>query len=401
MLLQTTFPPDIRVENEILSLQKHDYDVHLVCKNSGKDEHLDFWNGAIVHRLVKPGLGERLSTILQIPVFLNPAWFLRCFYLVKKYDIQCIHVHDLPLTPVALLLGLLLGVNTIYDMHENYPAALRAWKKTGLEYWYKHPALFKSLERYIVPRFDRLIAVVEENRQRVLKEYELPNMNIYLVSNYVNLSTFVADTPYREIELPESAKIFLYTGGLDVHRGIDITLEAFKLLSKTHDNILLLVVGGGKSVAGKKTETELRRLVETDSLLKDKVIITGWIEIKYIPWLIEKSHYCLIPQAANEHTDTTIPHKIFQYMSFGKPVIAADAKPIQRIIFQSQSGITFKSGDVENYKNALEEILEMNYSEISKQAARKTRELYSWEYAEKELFDLYDSLPCWNRVNQN
>ena len=36
MLLETTFPPDIRVENEAASLLKAGHEVHLLCRGRGK-----------------------------------------------------------------------------------------------------------------------------------------------------------------------------------------------------------------------------------------------------------------------------------------------------------------------------------------------------------------------------
>ena len=392
MLLQTNFPPDIRVENEILSLSSVDFNIHLLCRNGGNQKKRDLWEGVDVQRLIHPKRFKYLSNLLQLPVFFNPVWIFRSVQIILKEKINTIHVHDLPLAPLALLLKLLFRISIVYDMHENYPAALRAWKKSGSEYWLKHPAVFKRIERMTIPRFDRLIAVVDENRDRIIADYGVPAENVFVVSNYVNLNTFKPDAKYLQIDIPEGVKIFLYTGGLDIHRGIDITFEAFRKLSEDHDDILLLVVGGGKSSAGQKTEQNLRAIVESDNTLRNKVIITGWLDIKYIPWLILKSHYCLIPQGANDHTNTTIPHKLFQYTSFGKPVVAADALPMKRFISEMEAGITFTTGSISSYHSALEDIIKLDYSEVSIQLEAKTREKYSWKCAEKELFELYNSL---------
>ena len=393
MILQTTFPPDIRVENEVLSLVKNSDEIHILCRNKGQQKQRESWSDAIIHRLVHAKSPGFLKTILQIPVFLNPYWFIRSAQIIRRYSIDVIHVHDLPLAPLAILLKYIFGLSIIYDMHENYPAALRVWKKRGLEYWLKHPAIFKLIEHISIRYFDRLIAVVDENKNRIIEEYKIPDNRVYVVSNYVNLDTFLANTPYDEIKFPsKQTKIFLYTGGLEIHRGMGITIEAFRRLSKDYEDVLLLIVGGGLSATGKKLEVELKEKIEMDIHLKGKVILTGGIDIKYIPWLIEKSDYCLLPQGANDHTNTTIPHKIFQYMSFGKPVITADALPAMRVISEARGGYTFKSGNIDDYHSAMERILKANYLEISNSARNKTRELYSWYTAERELLALYDSL---------
>lgn len=392
MLLQTSFPPDIRVENEILSLTKMGGQVHLLCRNSGHQDKNEFWNQALIHRLVSPGLSKGLRSLFQIPVFLNPVWFTRAIRLIRRYDIQVVQVHDLPLAPTALLLRFFCGVKTIYDMHENYPAALRSWKKTGVEYYLKHPMIFKMIERFSLPHFDRLIAVVDENRDRVTDEYDFDPDHISVVSNYVNTDTFTSDVRYESLDLPLDARIFLYTGGLDNHRGLDITLKAFRLLCERHQDIFLLIVGGGRSGAGKQTENVIRESIAADPVLSEQVRITGWIDVKYVPGLIERSQYCLIPQGSNDHTDTTIPHKVFQYSLFGKPVVAADAKPMKRIVQDSGMGIIFRTDSVESYLSALEEVLDIDYEKVSKRTREETLKRFTWVQAELALFKLYESL---------
>ncbi|MDZ7626191.1 MAG: hypothetical protein U5J96_17315 [Ignavibacteriaceae bacterium] len=45
------------------------------------------------------------------------------------------------------------------------------------------------------------------------------------------------------------------------------------------------------------------------------------------------------PQPQCEFWDTTIPHKLFEYMSQSKPVLAADSKAIKRVIEETNSRV--------------------------------------------------------------
>jgi len=393
MLLQTTFPPDIRVENEIDTLAAAGYDVHLICKNSGTQPPTEPWHSATIHRIPNVFGKSILGKIFQAPLFFNPIWLWQILKVTKKYRIKIIHVHDLPLTPMALGFKVIFGVSTIYDMHENYPAALKVWDKKGIEAILKSHHMAKRLEYLIARKFDRFIAVIEENEQRFIMEYGIRKDQIKVISNLVVLSKYQPNHAYADFKFPPNRRVLVYTGGLDIHRGLGLTLEMFEILIQTRKDVFLLVVGGGRSAAGQIEEKKLRNEIASNPQLRKSVHITGWVDFKYLPWIVQKCDVCLLPQESNPHTDTTIPHKIFQYMAMGKPVVAADAIPVKRIILETQAGLVFPSGNSNVYAEAVNRILNdpdsISYGERGRVAVQ---EKYNWGIAAKKLLELYTGL---------
>jgi glycosyltransferase involved in cell wall biosynthesis len=65
------------------------------------------------------------------------------------------------------------------------------------------------------------------------------------------------------------------------------------------------------------------------------------------------SHVCLIPHNNFEHTQTTVPHKLFQAMVCKKPVLVSDCKPLKRIIIETQAGKIFKANNNEDFAEKL------------------------------------------------
>ncbi|MCH7770675.1 MAG: glycosyltransferase, partial [Bacteroidetes bacterium] len=97
------------------------------------------------------------------------------------------------------------------------------------------------------------------------------------------------------------------------------------------------------------------------------------------------------PQPNNEHWNTSIPHKLFEYMSRSIPVIVTDAIPLKRIILETNAGLYYKTNDPENFAKV---ILEIASSEINfgKNGVKAVEEKYNWENDSKVLVNMYKSL---------
>ncbi|MCF7796185.1 MAG: glycosyltransferase family 4 protein [Lentisphaeria bacterium] len=393
MLLQTNFPPDIRVENEIDSLTEAGHEVHLICQNKGDEPEQERWQAAFIHRIPTILGNTLLGKIMQAPIFLNPLWLWYINKIGKRFKIKIIHVHDLPLTPMAMIFKAFRRVKIIYDMHENYPAALSVWNKQGLERLLKNYWIAELIERRAARLFDHFIAVIEENKTRFIRDHGVLPGQISIVSNLVVLSKYKPETSYDEFTFPADKHVLIYTGGLDLHRGLGLTLSMFKLLAQIRKDVYLLVVGGGRSAAGKVEERKLIDEIKTDSILHKSVHITGWVDFKYLPWLVQQSKICLLPQESNPHTDTTIPHKLFQYMAMAKPVVAADAVPVKRIIEKTGAGVIFPSGDAKVYAAIVDQLLSSSQAvHYGDQGRKAVIAQYNWDIAAEKLIGIYQEI---------
>src|SRR5439155_14478133 len=106
--------------------------------------------------------------------------------------------------------------------------------------------------------------------------------------------------------------------------------------------------------------------------LGSAVQFPGWVKFEQIWSYISRSTVCLIPHLRTEHTDTTLPNKLFDYMAMGKPVVSTDCAPLERVIKETECGLTFASGDVAGLQAALRTLLsDASQSFIKGQNGRK------------------------------
>src|SRR3972149_2248964 len=103
---------------------------------------------------------------------------------------------------------------------------------------------------------------------------------------------------------------------------------------KKYPETRLQIIGDGTEL------NSLKGLVKILNLEKS-VDLKGWVNFSEVPKIIKESTICLIPHLRSEHTDTTIPNKIFDYMAMGKPVVASDCEPLKRIIQEEKCGFVF------------------------------------------------------------
>ena len=387
MLLQSEYPPDIRLTKEIKALVGAGYTVHLLCNNGKKRVTAEVVDGAHVHRLpVFSGLPFRVAKLVRMPLFFSPLWRRKAAALIKKYRVSSLHVHDLPLAPLAVSLGWRNRLPVVYDMHENYPAAMEEWKKKG-GFWQgiiRNPKLGHVLNNYVLARANKIITVVEEQRDNLASQ-GVPISKIHVVGNTVDVGGF------RDMVIDESIVrrykdnfLIMYIGSFSTERGLETAIEAVKYIKEDVPQVKLLLVGDGKNIP------DLKRYASSLGL-DDYVEFVGWVDFNKVPSYMEAGDINIIPQPSNPANDTTLPHKLFQYMLVGKPVLTSDAKPLKRIVEETKSGLAFKSEDPLDFAGAVREIYhsKTDYKRNGREAVLKK---YNWQITSKELLRLYSSL---------
>lgn len=385
MILQTDFPPDIRVEKEAKALLSAGHEIHLVCKNQRNLPEEDGYSNIHIHRLRTPGtFSPRISSLLMFPAPHNPVWKKRVYGVIRYNQIEAIHVHDLPLAPLAIKAGKKFGIPVVFDMHENYPEALKAWNKRGIEKLLKNHKVAKWVERRAVRQTTRIIVVVEEQKERLVQE-GVSAEKITIVSNTVDLERFRATEKNQRVRKQMNEDFILsYAGGIDENRGLETLIKGFSIANKQLASTKLVIIGDGRS------RPRLEKLA-ADYGLEESVVFPGWIDFDQLPGWIAASDVCLIPQPANGHANTTIPHKIFQYMALGKPIITSDAKPLARIVTECQCGEYFRSDSPEDLAQV---IIRMYHSaeQYGENGKKWVNKKYNWQITSKALLEVYNSL---------
>ena len=123
----------------------------------------------------------------------------------------------------------------------------------------------------------------------------------------------------------------------------------------------------------------------------EQVIFTGWKPYSDMQKYFGRADVCLIPHVKNEHTDSTIPHKLFQYMYAGKPVIVSDCAPIERIIKSTESGLIYHFDDPQDFASKVSLFLnhKINHRKIAENGKNAVMKKYNWSVDSQILTSIY------------
>ncbi|MBN2031132.1 glycosyltransferase family 4 protein [bacterium] len=392
MILDQEFPPDTRVENEIRSLVKNSFQIHLLCftYSRPKTEKQTDQNIHII-RIPKPRNWVRKGKALINTAFdyYTPFWKKRIQEWIERYRIDVLHVHDLYLLGAALKVRKENQFPIVADLHENYVDGLRSYRFANTfpgKYIISIPK-WRKKEIEWCHQVDYIITVIEEAVDRY-NALGIPEKKITVVSNYVDPDQFLQVEEDRSIiDRFKDHFAILYYGSFDIHRGLGTLIRAMPLIKPQCPHIKLVLVGKGKNFPGLQKLS--KKLGMTDS-----IAFEGYHPPSHLPSYIKASDIGLIPHIKTIHTDNTIPHKLFQYMLMGKAVVATNCDPIQRIINETGCGLIYPTGDHEKLAQCIIDLYHNKplQSKMGERGKKSVLEKYNWEKTSKNLIKLYKGI---------
>ena len=248
-------------------------------------------------------------------------------------------VRDLPLALTAVLVGRLRRIPVVLDMAENYPAMIQDVWDAGRarlgDRLVRNPKLIALVERMSVRLADHVLVVVDESRDR-LAAMGVPASKMSVVMNTPSVDR--AQEPGAGSPRNADGLVIAYLGLLEAPRGLGTAIEAMREVRRRLPGARLRIIGSGRDEA-------LFREQARQADVTDRVEFLGWLD--YGKALNELAH-CdvgLVPHHATASWQTTIPNKLFDYMSLGKPVIVSNARPTERIVTEERCGLVFADQD--------------------------------------------------------
>lgn len=385
------YPWDVRVEKISDSLSKK-HEVHLVCRNSARRNRYERINGFTVHRLPSlPVIFGRVQRLIGFPAFFNPIWIYMIWKTVRAVKANVILVRDLPLALTAILVGQLLHKPVVLDMAENYPAMVQDVRDSQgfsiVNMVVRNPAIVRFIERLCVKWADHTLVVVEESRDRLVAMGVLSE-NVSLVINTPTASRWRDPAevhPAVGVRRPGQLQL-VYLGLLERPRGLETAIRAVGQVRMRCPDVRLVIVGSG-------THKQEFKQLASELQLQEHVIFTGWLDYGQAIGVINDSDIGIVPHHATESWNSTIPNKLFDYMSMIKPVIVSDARPAARIVREERCGVVFEDRDIDGLARAIMSLTEESIrGEMGRRGREAVMQRYNWTIDEQRLLRVIEDV---------
>lgn len=378
------FPPDIRIEKEAKSLIRAGHKVSLLClKTKEKFLGKEKVDGIDVYRIEQPklivsGLGN-IVLKAGLSSAVSPYWYGEIDRMRIITEANVLHIHDLPLVDTGLELARLYGLSLVADLHELYPDAIKAYYP-----WVKGRAInfigrWEAREKRALEEADTAITISEPARDYYTKKYKLARQPV-VVENFVDLHRW--DSLSRDKTELKPRKWIMYAGSYNFTRGIDLLVTAMgQIVSAEPDAHLLLIGSHPMNILLARVPLSLAKHISS----------TGWVDDDLFPSFFAHASVLVHPiRNINPQIDFCCPHKLFEYMASGVPVVATHTRSFEDYILDSGSGFLFDSGDASDLADAI--LAAMTKPEYGAKGRRAVEEKYNWDISGQKLIEVYKKL---------
>jgi glycosyltransferase involved in cell wall biosynthesis len=274
----------------------------------------------------------------------------------------------------------------VFDVHEHYPST---FTESRFPLWLQPlvSGVIRLGFRALVPFTDRLVFA----KRSVAIDFPGTEHKQVLVQNFTSLAYQSAGSQAvsRNGEVTGNTVTAIHLGLISRVRGWPQLLEA--LARVRSQNLHLHVIGTFND--GSQAEFE-KRVSELG--LETRVRVEEWMPFAQAYERILASHIGLVLfQPGIQNHVYALPHKMFDYMLAGLPVIApAFALEVAPIIKEADCGILIDPSDPEQIANALDRLV-VNAQErkrLGENGRRAVLEQYNWEAEAEKLVNMYVEL---------
>ena len=264
---------------------------------------------------------------------------------VPKPDVILTPSPPLSIGVSAWIIAVLRGARFIYNVQEIYPdiaVNLGALKNaTAIR-------ALETLERFVYRKSAMVTVIADRMRQRLISK-GVPPDKVEVVPNFVDLDRLTPvprDNPFSRQHRLTDAFSVTYAGNMGPAQGLEIVIEAARLLAAADGNIRFLLIGEGM----------LRQALTAAaaSLPANNVTVLPYQPNAMMPQIYSASDVSLVPQAAATGSDA-IPSKVYRIMATGRPLIAVTdpQSDLAALVREAGCGVVVEPGDAQALANVV------------------------------------------------
>ena len=390
MILDAPFPPDPRVENEAVSLVNSGHEVFLFCLQYSKEKKDEEIKGIKVRRFTSNKLEYKLSALAYtIPLY---TWLMqkKIYKFINSTKIDALHIHDIKIAEAVFKANQKFKLPVVLDLHDNLPEVMKLYphlQKFPGKYIIS-PKKWKIKEKQFIKKADKVITVSPEFIESIKERIPTSEKKLVLVPNTIRQSFYKEYiTEDSILKRYKNQFVLLYLGDTHLRRGLQTAIAAVKVLKDEIPNIKLVIVGKNT------TDTILKQQVQ-ELNIEQFVDFQGWQDVSLFQSYILSSAICISPLHRNLQHDVAYANKIFQYMSFAKPLLVSDATAQKRLVTKHKTGLVHLDRDVKDF---VDKTLQLYHDEnLREEQGLNGKQFieneFSWEQTSEKLLHLYDNL---------
>jgi glycosyltransferase involved in cell wall biosynthesis len=378
MLLENNpYPQDVRVRSEAQSLVAAGHTVEVIAPRGKGQPATECVDGVFVRRYrAIDGTSQGLAGLMleySVAMVALHAGAIRA--LARGGTV--LHIHNPPDT-LFLTGGIyrLAGRRVVFDHHDLSPelVAVKFANRTLI-------ASARISERLTFAVATHVLAANESHAAIAIERGHKRPPDVTVVRNGPPASWTRLPLSVRQGRL--SPVRLAYVGAIAQQDGVEALADILALLRDRAPSLraLLTVIGDGDGRPA--LEAALRR-----SRVQDAVTLTGWVEGRRVPELLQNADVCVDPAPGTVLNERSTMIKLAEYLALGKPVVAFDLLETRRTV--ADAAMLVPVGDIGAFADRIAMLAEdpALRRDLAQRARVRAAEL-TWEHSEAALLRAY------------
>lgn len=290
--------------------------------------------------------------------------------ICRQEQVTIWHGHDYKSNALGLLLKRFWPMRLVTTVH----GWVHQTRRTPLYYW---------LDRVCLPRYELVICVSEDLRQRCLA-CGVPPTRCVLVENGIDTTEFRRRSSLQESKarfgVPAGRSVIGAVGRLSPEKGFDVLLRAVARLRQQGADLELWIIGEG---------TDRPRL---EALIAD-MAAQPWARLLGYRTDLRELYQSMDVFALSSYREG-LPNVLLEAMALEVPVVATQIAGIPQLVQQGENGLLVAPGDIDGLAQAIGQLLaDREQAKQLRQAGRRTVETrFSFAVRMRKIRALYDAL---------
>lgn len=360
-------PGFVKDQIEFLFKNYPNLEIHVLAPHSAGAKKYEEVNGVFIHRFqyfwpsslqkvvypaIAPNINANRWLVLQIP-FLFFCEVITIYRLLLKLRPSFLYSHwFIPQGICGGIVALLTGVPHVFTSHSSDVQIMR-----------KVPFLGGVIVRFFIDRMEAFTVVSRRSLEKIKsfyteKTWDAVKNKVEIIPMGVDVRKF-AKAPDTQNNLKEKynlgdKKIIFFIGRLAEKKGVTYLLKAFKSLSTTYFNLVLVIAGDGPLEFSLKQET-----IELG--IEKKVLFLGYINGHKKNDYFHLSDILVIPSIITKDGDAEgLPVVLLEGLAAGKICVATDASGADDILLNEKNGFLVREKNVKQLIFAISSTLKLD-----------------------------------------
>lgn len=366
----------VRIYEEARALIRMGHDVRIVTYHLGRD-----MPDIPTYRIPSvPWYGKLAAGPSWHKPYLDVLLYLKARSVARSFRPHLLHAHLHEGAFLGVFLKRILKTPLLFDCQGSLTTEMA-------DHGFVAPGsllyrIFRSLEKFINRNADFLVTSSSAGAKELVDDWGINPERVRNLIDGVDCGEF---WPYpkeearRALGLRSDRPIAVFLGVLNSYQGVDILLEAVRIIRGKGLPIHFLIMGF--------PEEKYRRMADAAGI-GDCVTFTGRIDYSKAAFYLSAGDIALSPKISLSEANG----KLFNYMACGLPTIVFDT-PVNREIL-GDAGIYAKYADAGDFAAKIEALAgdEGLRGELGRMSREKAEKEHSWQVRGMDLERIYRSL---------